>query len=109
MSAAYKIPGGVVIPAPTVTLAATPASVNKGLCSTLSWGSTNATTVSIDQGVGVVATTGTKSVCPTVTTTYLITATGAGGTKTAAVTVIVIVPPVVTPGCNPPTGITIKQ
>jgi len=108
-SIAYRIPGWVVVSAPTATLSASPASVTSGSCSTLSWSSTNATTASFNEGIGSVATTGTKSVCPTATTAYTLTVTGAGGTatKVTTVTVNIVVPP--TPGCAPPSGITIKQ
>jgi len=68
---------------PTVTLNASPATVNPGEAVTLSWTSTNATDLSIDQGVGSVAPQGTRGVNPTQSTTYTITATGPGGTATA--------------------------
>jgi hypothetical protein len=69
---------------------ANPASIITGQCTTLEWGAvTNATEVHIDQGIGGVATPGSQSVCPTATTTYLMTATGPGGTATASVTVTV--------------------
>lgn len=74
---------------PTVTITANPTSINSGQSSTLTWSSTNATSVSIDNGIGAVSTSGTKSVSPTVTTTYTITATGAGGSATATATVTV--------------------
>ena len=45
--------------------------------------------MTIDDGVGTVSPTGTKSVYSTVTTTYTATATGPGGTQTAAATVTV--------------------
>ena len=39
---------------PTVSFSANPASVKQGQCATLTWSSTDAATVSIDQGVGKV-------------------------------------------------------
>src|SRR6185369_13268052 len=60
-----------------------------GGSSTLTWTSTNATSLTIDNNVGTVGTSGTKSVTPAATTTYHITATGPGGTATAAATVTV--------------------
>jgi hypothetical protein len=107
LAQAYRIPGGVVIPVPAVTLTAAPASVVKGSCSTLSWSSTNATVASLDQGIGSVATTGTQSVCPTATTTYTLMAMGAGGTTIKTATVTVTTPPA-QPGCNAPASMTIK-
>lgn len=50
----------------------------------LSWSVTNATTVSIDQGIGTVGLTGTKEVKPKDTTTWTLTATNADGTVTAS-------------------------
>lgn len=55
---------------------------------TLSWNLVNATSASIDQGVGVVSTvSGTTIVAPTVATTYTITATNAASSATASVTI----------------------
>lgn len=68
---------------PTVTLNASPTSVNAGQNSTLSWSSTNATDLDIEPGVGKVAPQGSTPVTPTQSTTYTITATGAGGSATA--------------------------
>ena len=68
---------------PTVTLNASPTSVNPGGGVTLSWSSTNATDLDIEPGVGKVAPQGSTPVNPTTSTTYTITATGAGGSATA--------------------------
>jgi hypothetical protein len=76
-------------PTPTLTLTASPTSITAGGSATLTWSSTNATSVVINQGVGTVATSGTRSVSPTVTTVYTGTATGAGGSATATATVTV--------------------
>jgi Ig-like domain-containing protein len=75
--------------APTVTFSANPATLAQGQSSTLSWSTTNATSVSIDNGIGAVAIGGSFTVSPTATTTYTLTATGPGETTTAAVTVTV--------------------
>jgi len=77
-------------PAPSASLSADPASVKQNRCATLTWSSTNASSVSIDQGVGNVDPSGSKQVCPGSTTNYTITVAGAGGTMTAATTVTVI-------------------
>jgi peptidoglycan-associated lipoprotein len=74
-------------PQPTVTLNASPASVNPGDTVTLSWSSTNATDLDIEPSVGKVALQGTTPVNPTQSTTYTITATGAGGSATATASV----------------------
>ncbi len=86
----------VTTAAPAIgSFTANPTSISGPQTSTLSWsGITNATTCSIDNGVGTVACTGgTSSVHPAATTTYTLTATGAGGTATATATVTVTAPP----------------
>src|SRR6185369_10416143 len=81
--------GGGTTPAPTASLTIDPATINAGQTATLTWQTTNATSVSIDGGIGVVAATGSMQITPSVTTTFHLTATGAGGTgdATALVTV----------------------
>ncbi len=64
-------------------------SIESGGAVTLSWNVSDAGSISIDQGVGVVPATGTTSVKPTTTTTYTLTATGGGMSATASVTVTV--------------------
>ena len=72
-----------------VTLKATPANIASGGQSTLSWTSTNAATLSIDNGIGTVALpAGTHPVSPTANTTYTITATDASGNATTAATTV---------------------
>ncbi|HLY20195.1 MAG TPA: OmpA family protein [Bryobacteraceae bacterium] len=70
---------------------ATPPTINAGQSSTLSWNVPNATSVSITPGVGSsLPSAGTATVTPSQTTTYNLTATGAGGLSvTASVTVTV--------------------
>lgn len=80
-------------PAPTATFSASPTSITAGQSSTLTWSTTNATSVSIDNGVGSKPVSGTASVSPTTTTTYTLTATGAGGTTTKTATVTIVQPP----------------
>jgi hypothetical protein len=60
---------------------ANPASIQAGECTTLSWGKVDyATTVSIDNNIGGVASPDTREVCLGSTTTFLMTAQGPGGT-----------------------------
>src|SRR4051812_35680694 len=73
--------------APTVQFSATPTSVAAGQQTTLNWSTTNATTVTID-GVAV-GLAGTRPVTPTATTTYVLSATGSGGTTSANVVVTI--------------------
>lgn len=80
---------------PSVDLAAEPAAILQGEPCTLVWISTDAKSLSIDNGVGPVGATGTTTVRPDVTTTYTITASGACSTASRSVTVIVHKPPTV--------------
>ena len=77
---------------PTVTLNAVPSSIRPGQTVTLSWSSTSATDLDIEPGVGKVAPQGSTPVTPDESTTYTITATGAGGTATASARVDVTAP-----------------
>jgi len=79
--------------APTVTLSANPASINSGDSSTLSWTSTNATSVTIAPEVGNVTAEGSTKVTPSDSTTYTVTATGPGGSANATTRVTVSAPP----------------
>ena len=66
-------------------------SITVGESSTLSWSVTDATSVTIDNGVGTIALSGTTAVNPTTTTTYTLTATNTAGSVTATTTVTVTV------------------
>lgn len=78
-------------PAPTSTLSALPGTITQGASSSLSWTSTNATSASINNGVGAVTPVagGSVSVSPMTTTTYTLTASGPGGQSTSQATVTV--------------------
>ena len=79
--------------APTASITASPDTIDKGQSTTLNWQTTNATDVSIDQGVGTVDPNGSKQVSTADSTTYTLTAKGAGGTQTATARVTVNAPP----------------
>jgi peptidoglycan-associated lipoprotein len=91
-STAPSAPPAAAPAQPTVTLDASPTSINPGQTVTLSWTSTSATDLQIDPGVGKVAPQGSNSVNPTQSTTYTITASGAGGSATATAHVDVNAP-----------------
>jgi peptidoglycan-associated lipoprotein len=97
--------------APSITFSAEPTSIQRGQTSTLRWQVTGSvTSVSIDQSVGTVQNTGSRSVSPQSSSTYTLTATGPGGTSTALATVNVSAPPPPTP--EPPrqqTSATLEQ
>jgi peptidoglycan-associated lipoprotein len=86
-------------------LSANTTTVQRGQGVTLTYSSTNATSVTIDQGVGAVTpvANGTRTVNPTANTTYTATATGPGGTaQSARVAITVNVPPPAQPPAQPP-------
>ncbi|HEY0947876.1 MAG TPA: hypothetical protein VGE53_00075 [Candidatus Paceibacterota bacterium] len=78
-------------PAQCVFLNGTPSVINAGDAVTLSWKTLNATSISIDNGVGTVTPTAEGSVVvrPTQTTTYVATVTGATGSVNCQTTVTV--------------------
>ena len=81
-------PGSTPVPVLT-SFDAVPSTINSGSSATLSWTVSGATTVTIDNGVGDVSNTSFKSVTPSKTTTYTLTATNAGGSSTAKTSIIV--------------------
>lgn len=93
-------------PAPTASLTAEPATIEKGQSATLSWNTSNATSVDIEPNVGTVQATGSTSVTPDDSTTYVLTATGAGGNTTASARVTVTQPP---PPPPPPPAPTMSE
>ena len=82
-------------PAPVVQqFTAEPSTVQRGQPVTLRWQvSGDATTVSIDPGVGKAGSTGSQRVQPDSSTTYRLSATGPGGTATWTAAVTVSAPP----------------
>jgi len=69
---------------------ATPGSIILGDSSTLSWSVTNATTISINQGIGVVSAAGTIDVSPGATTIYALTADNSDGRSSLSCEVKII-------------------
>ncbi|MEO5572552.1 MAG: hypothetical protein ABIT08_06645 [Bacteroidia bacterium] len=76
--------------APTGIFKATPSVIAAGASSLLDWNISGADTVTIDNGIGTVAASGSQSVTPAATTSYKLTATAAGG-ATLSITVTVTV------------------
>ena len=74
-------------PRPTVTLQASPTFIDKGQPSQLTWSSTNATKVVL--GGESVAPEGSKTVVPSESITYSITASGPGGDAATSVRITV--------------------
>lgn len=83
-------------PPPTISFSASPDDIATGQTSTLVWDTTNATSVTIDNGIGSQPVSGSVVVQPTLTTTYTLTASGPGGTVSSPVTVTVTNRPIIT-------------
>src|SRR6266403_5003277 len=69
---------------PSVALSASPSSAQAGQQVTLTWSSTNATSITLEPSVGSVAAQGSTTVRPSQSTTYTVTATGPGGSAHAS-------------------------
>jgi hypothetical protein len=87
--------------APAVSLDADRYSIQPGQSVTLRWSCENAADVSITPGMGKLASTGSMSVAPHESTTYTLTASGAGGVATATIMIRVLSPsPAIRPGAG---------
>ncbi|MFQ5740733.1 MAG: peptidoglycan-associated lipoprotein Pal [Acidobacteriota bacterium] len=78
--------------APTVSISASPSTVERGQQTTLSWESTDATSLVIDGGVGNVAEVGSIVISPRQSTTYTAVARGSGGEARSSTRVTVLDP-----------------
>jgi len=77
-------------PAPSISFSVSPTSFCSGSSATLSWSVSGiVSSVSIDQGIGSVGTSGSRTVSPSSSTTYTLTASGEGGSSSATATLIV--------------------
>jgi peptidoglycan-associated lipoprotein len=99
-AAKTEAPAPKVVAKPIVKFfTAEPATIERGQASSLKWEVTGAESASINQGLGVVGNSasggviaGNRSVFPSNTTTYTLTATNAGGSVSETVTVNVTAP-----------------
>lgn len=87
---------------PTASLRAEPSTLERGHPVTLTWTTENALSVDLQPGFGTVAASGSASVTPSETTTYVLTASSRGGTKMATVQVTVTQP------SSPPTIVLVE-
>jgi peptidoglycan-associated lipoprotein len=78
---------------PTVSIQASPTSIERGGSTTLSWTSTDATQLTVSPDVGAVTAQGSTKVTPSASATYTITASGPGGSADSSVRVTVAAPP----------------
>lgn len=100
LSAAATVTVSAPQGAPTIaSFTATPATIAAGQSSTLSWSVTDASTLTIDQGVGGVTGSTSRLVSPTATTTYTLSASNAAGSATATATATVTASPGASPSC----------
>jgi hypothetical protein len=90
ISAAQQAPPSA---SPSVALSASPASAQAGQPVTLTWSSSNATSVTLQPSVGPIAAQGSATVRPSQSTTYTLTATGPGGSAHASAEVTIIPAP----------------
>ena len=70
-----------------------PSTVERGQSALLKWSVSNATQISIDNGIGEVQSSGNRRVIPSESTTYRLTASSTAGSVTATTTVNVTSPP----------------
>lgn len=104
-------------PAPTLTFAIQPDKVAQGASATLIWSTTDATSVTINNGIGTVLASGSMSITATTSQTFTAKATGPGGTAQveAALTVLfqptitVAVCPAAEPECRGDTTVLIRK
>ena len=89
---------------PMASLTAQPNTIERGGASTLTWSTTNATSVRLEPGVGTVAASGSRRVTPTGDQTYQLVVTGTGGTieREVGVTVTPLENPTPPPGADDP-------
>jgi peptidoglycan-associated lipoprotein len=84
-------PPAATAPTPTATITAQPDTINPGQSVVLAWRTTDANSANI-AGIGPVPTAGTRTVQPTESTDYTLTASGDGGNATATAHVTVNTP-----------------
>jgi peptidoglycan-associated lipoprotein len=80
---------------------AEPSTIDKGQGSSLRWSVTNATNLTIDQGIGQVSPNGRRTVYPADTTTYTLSASNSQGESTTATVTVTINTPPATPAPVP--------
>jgi hypothetical protein len=78
---------------------AVPAAVGAGASSVLSWDVEGADSIEVDNGIGIVQPTGSRTVRPAATTTYRLMAVA--GTSLATASIRVVVTPASSPSPSP--------
>jgi peptidoglycan-associated lipoprotein len=77
-------------PRPIIDVSALPGTIQRGDQTTLTWQSSNTSSLVIDSGVGNVKESGSMVVAPLESTTYTATATGPGGDAKSSIRVTVV-------------------
>ncbi|PYQ50485.1 MAG: hypothetical protein DMF59_10650, partial [Acidobacteria bacterium] len=90
----WQLVGSTPAVTPTVRFGAVPPTIRPGQSATLSWTTSGATSVVIDNGVGAQPASGSVTVTPAVTTTYTLTAMNGSASTTAQATVTVLSTPI---------------
>ena len=89
----YNVPSTIITPVynPVInSFTSNYSTIDAGQTATLSWSTTNATSVTISPSVGTVAASGSTTVTPATSTTYTLTARGSSGrSETSSVTITV--------------------
>jgi sugar lactone lactonase YvrE len=80
---------GALAPPVIVSFTAAPQLLSKAGNVTFSWSTTNASSATIDNGIGTVPVNGSRTITVASTSRYTLTVTGEGGTATATVTVTI--------------------
>lgn len=87
-------------PAPSISLSASPSTIMRGQTTTLIWNASNATSVTLDGGLGAVSSSGQRLITPLKSTTYTAMAHGPGG-DTSSSTRVTVEEPAATPPSPP--------
>ncbi len=85
----YNYPEYPTYQDPTCTFTVRPSTIDEDEDATLTWTTSRATSVSINNGVGSVGRSGSREVSPNSTRTYVLVATGPGGSTWCTATVVV--------------------
>lgn len=98
--------GSCVYPTPSITYSISPSSIIQGQTATLSWSVSSSTSRSFNQGIGSVATSGTKNVSDVMDTTiYTLSATYYSYTSTFKSLTLTVYEPVIATISSSPTSI----
>ena len=89
-------------PAKILSFTAEPSSIQPGQSVTLKWAVVNADRITLDQGIGIVATRDSRTVTPSATTVYTLSAVGRGGMDKQSLTVTVAGTAPAAAAANPP-------